>query len=151
MQGRRVEISVAEQRLTLYQADEALCSYAVSTARNGTGCEEGSFCTPLGAFRIHRKIGHGSPPGTIFRGREAVGQWTLGEETDDDLILTRILWLDGIDPDNGNTRERYIYIHGTNQEDLIGTPVSHGCVRMRNADIIEFFDEIDEGTCLRIV
>ena len=88
--------------------------------------------------------------GTIFRGRKPVGEWALGDESDEDLILSRILCLVGLDEDNANTQSRYIYIHGTNQEDLLGQPVSHGCVRMRNDEVMEFFDLAPEGTPLCI-
>ena len=88
--------------------------------------------------------------GTIFKGRQAVGEWALGDESEEDLILSRILWLAGLDEDNANTHDRYIYIHGTNQEDLLGQPVSHGCVRMRNDEVMELFVLVPEGTPLSI-
>ena len=151
MSSLRIEVSIEEQRMCLYEGDVRIRSYPISTAEQGTGCEEGSHCTPLGGFQIYRKIGDGAPLGTIFKGREPSGEWAIGDASEEDLILTRILWLDGLDDENANTRERYIYIHGTNQEGLIGRPVSHGCVRMRNDDVIDFFDQVDEGTPMRIV
>ena len=101
-------------------------------------------------FAVCKKIGADAAAGAVFRSREPTGEIALqgGEE---DLVLTRILWLDGLQEVNANTRERYIYIHGTNQEALLGTPASHGCVRMSNADIAECFDEIPEGTPVEIV
>ena len=90
-------------------------------------------------------IGDGEPLGTVFRSRLPTGENGLGAP-DEDLILTRILWLEGAEPHNANTRERYIYIHGTNHEALIGEPASHGCVRMRNADIVELFGMVAPGT-----
>ncbi len=85
----------------------------------------------------------------IFKGRAATG--TLAESGgEEDLILSRILWLDGLDPENSNTHERYIYLHGTNQEEQIGTPASHGCLRLRNLDMIDLFDRVDEGDFLEI-
>ncbi|MFT4637535.1 MAG: L,D-transpeptidase YbiS [Verrucomicrobiales bacterium] len=146
----RVEVSVEEQQMRLYEDDAEIRSYPISTAKNGTGCEEGSNCTPLGEFEIYQKIGDDAPLGTIFKGREAIGEWGLGDESEEDLILTRILWLGGLNDENANTRERYIYIHGTNQEELIGQPVSHGCVRMRNDDVIDLYALVGEGTSLRI-
>ena len=146
----RIEVSVDEQSLRLFEGDTEIRRYPISTAANGTGCEEGSNCTPLGQFEIGEKFGHEAPMGTIFKGREPVGEWALGEHSDEDLILTRILWLRGLDSDNANTHERYIYIHGTNQETLIGQPVSHGCLRMRNDEVIELFDLVPEGTPLSI-
>jgi len=150
MSDLRIEVSVEEQRLRLYQGEQEIRNYVISTAANGTGCEEGSNCTPLGQFEIGEKFGHESPLGTIFKGRQAVGEWALGDESEEDLILSRIFWLVGLDEDNANTHDRYIYIHGTNQEDLLGQPVSHGCVRMRNDEIMEFFDLVPEGTPIRI-
>jgi hypothetical protein len=104
----------------------------------------GSNCTPTGRFRVWKKIGRAARMGTIFRSREVVGHWR-GETCDEDLILSRILWLDGLDAANGNTRDRYIYIHGTNQEEHIGQPASHGCVRMTNMDVIDLFRRLPEG------
>ena len=101
--------------------------------------------TPIGNFRIAEKIGHGAAPGTIFTARVALGPDDPLPETED-FITSRILWLDGLDPDNANTRDRFIYIHGTKHENKMGIPDSHGCVRMRNADVIELFDLVDETT-----
>lgn len=148
--GLKIEVSVANQCLRLLQDGEEIQSYAISTAKNGVGFGEGSYCTPTGAFRIYRKIGGAAPSGAIFEGREMVGEWAAGDVSAGDLILSRILWLDGLDADNANTRQRYIYIHGTNHEALIGQPVSHGCVRMRNADVIDLFDRVGEGTPVTI-
>lgn len=124
--------------------------FVVSTAARGTGFETGSLCTPTGRFRIHARIGSGEPVGTIFKARLPVGVWHPGENEEDDLILTRILQLDGLDPHNANTMQRYIYIHGTNREDLLGQPSSHGCVRLSNADMIELFDLVDECVVVEI-
>lgn len=150
----RIEVSVARQSLRLFERDELLKEYPVSTSRHGIGFEEGSFKTPLGAFQVAEKIGHTAPWGTVFKSRQPVGVWTPDRGRTDgagDLVLTRILWLDGLDPDNGSTLARYIYIHGTNHEDLIGSPASMGCVRMRNDDVIELFDLVPEGTPVSIV
>ena len=140
-----IRISVPDQRLDLLSGDSLLASYPVSTSRFGLGSEEGSMKTPLGKFRIGEKIGAEVPSGTIFRSRVPFAPDDLPSPTDD-LILTRILWLDGLEEHNTNTRDRFIYIHGTKHEDRIGTPDSHGCIRMRNADVIELFTLIDEGT-----
>jgi lipoprotein-anchoring transpeptidase ErfK/SrfK len=141
----RAEVSIRDQGLRLLDAAGRMVAwYPVSTSRFGIGFEPGSNRTPTGRFRICRKIGGGAPSGTIFRSRRRVGRWD-GQPLEEDLVLTRILWLDGLDPDNANTRGRYIYLHGTNQEDRIGTPASHGCVRLRNADIIDLFTRLREG------
>jgi len=111
----------------------------------GIGFQEGSNRTPLGSFRIVEKHGAGAALHTIFKGRKPVGEWDPKQRTDDDLILARILWLEGCEPRNANTKERYIYIHGTNGEDLVGQTASHGCVRMRNADVAALFDLVETG------
>jgi lipoprotein-anchoring transpeptidase ErfK/SrfK len=120
-------------------------SYPVSTSRFGIGTEEGSMKTPLGNFRIAKKIGHGAAPGTIFKARVPLGPDDPLPETED-FVTSRILWLDGLDEENANTRDRFIYIHGTKHEGEIGTPASHGCIRMSNADVIELFELVDETT-----
>lgn len=138
-------VSVPQQRLDLVTGDQVVVSYPISTSRFGLGVEAGSMKTPLGTFRVAEKIGADAPPGTIFRGRVPLGPddpLPPGE----DLILTRILWLDGLEDHNANTRERFIYIHGTNQEADIGRPASHGCIRMKSADIVDLFDRVLPGT-----
>ncbi|MCB1094974.1 MAG: L,D-transpeptidase [Verrucomicrobiae bacterium] len=146
-----LEVSVPEQSLRLMEGQTLVTSYTISTSKFGLGTEEGSNRTPLGNFAVCEKIGDGAPLRTIFRSRLPVGIWDPAEPVDEDLVLTRILWLDGLDLENSNTRERYIYIHGTNQEHLLGTPASHGCIRMANADVINLFDRVDLGISLSIV
>jgi lipoprotein-anchoring transpeptidase ErfK/SrfK len=147
----KLRVSIAEQRLDLLSPDGSVtASWPVSTSLLGTGTAEGSFRTPVGNFRICEKIGAGEPAWTIFRGRVSTGQ-IAQSAGDEDLILSRILWLEGLDPENHNTRERYIYLHGTNQETLIGTPASHGCIRLQNDHIIELFDRVEAGTLLEII
>jgi L,D-transpeptidase YbiS len=144
-----IRISVAKQRLTLKSGRRKLAEYPVSTSRFGVGSKEGSRKTPVGEFRIAEKIGDGMPPGSIFKSRRPV-KITKKRLAGEDLIMTRILWLDGLEPGNANTHDRYIYIHGTNHEDKIGTPASIGCIRMKNADLIELFDQVAEGTRVEI-
>jgi lipoprotein-anchoring transpeptidase ErfK/SrfK len=118
--------------------------YVVSTSRFGLGFEPGSNCTPTGRFRIAEKIGDGAAQGEIFVGRQPTGQ--IRQEGDqEDRVQTRILWLDGLDSENANTRSRYIYIHGTSAESELGVPTSHGCVRMSNLDVIDLFDRVSVG------
>ena len=105
--------------------------------------------TPIGRFRIAEKIGDGMPLGTVFKNRRRV-KATRKLMRDEDLVMTRILWLDGLDPENANTHERFIYIHGTNHEESLGEPASHGCVRMRNTDLLELFDLVDVDTPVAI-
>ncbi|MEY2601730.1 MAG: hypothetical protein QOJ36_1049 [Verrucomicrobiota bacterium] len=141
----KIDVSLRDQRLTLTRDDEVLRSYPISSSRFGIGTEEGSLKTPLGRFRIAEKIGDDAAPGTIFKARVALGSDDPMPETED-LITSRILWLDGLEEHNANTRDRFIYIHGTKHEDEIGAPASHGCIRMRNADVIELFELVDETT-----
>ena len=146
----KIEVSVPDQKLRLFDDDgELLKEYPCSTSRFGHSSEPESYHTPLGQFRISQKIGHGAEPGTIFKSREPVGLWD-GGPAEEDYVLTRILWLDGMEEHNANTHDRYIYIHGTNQEYLIGTPASHGCVRLSNADVIDLFSRVEEGVAVEI-
>lgn len=142
----RIEISLDRQELDLLQNDELVRTYRISSGEKGMGFKEGSFRTPTGRFAIAGKIGDGEPMLTRFSARVPVGIWNPLDGNDGDLILSRILRLDGLDEENANTMERYIYIHGTNREDLIGIPSSHGCIRLANTDMIELFDKVADGT-----
>jgi L,D-transpeptidase YbiS len=141
----KIHISARTQELSLKSGRKKLAAYPVSTSRFGLGSKEGSFKTPTGAFRISEKIGAGMPVGTVFKSRRPV-KATKKMLREDDLVMTRILWLDGLDPANANTHDRYIYIHGTNHEEQIGEAASHGCIRMRNADLVELFERVEVGT-----
>src|SRR5260370_9742304 len=141
----KIDVSVRDQRLIVPRYGEKLRSYPIYTYRFGICTEEGSLKTPLGNFRIAEKIGDNAAPGTIFKARVALGPDDPLQDTED-FITSRILWLDGLDEHNANTRDRFIYIHGTKHEDEIGTPDSHGCIRMRNTDVIELFALADETT-----
>ena len=147
--GTAIDISIRDQQLTLKRDGETIRSYPISSSRFGIGTEEGSFKTPTGNFRISQKIGGDMPHGTIFRSRVALGPEDPLPSTED-LVMSRILWLDGLDDHNANTRDRFIYIHGTKHEDKIGTPASHGCIRMRNTDVVELFELVDETTAVVI-
>lgn len=151
-----IEISIAKQMLTLLDdAGKVKSCYLVSTAANGAGCEKNSGCTPLGEHIIRAKIGANAPVGAVFVGRRATGEICspelIAQFPERDWILTRILWLSGKEIGKNrlghvDTMQRYIYIHGTPDNVPLGTAASHGCVRMRNADIIALFDLIDIGT-----
>ena len=145
----KIDISIRRQRLTLKRGRKTLRSYPISSSRFGLGAKEGSMKTPLGKFRVAEKIGHGAKPGTIFQARVALKPGDPLPDTND-FVTSRILWLDGLGKRNANTHARFIYIHGTKHEDKIGTPDSHGCIRMRNDDVIELFDLVDEGTAVTI-
>lgn len=152
----RICVSIPEQTLELLADDgSVLRHYRVSTAKNGPGELAGSQCTPRGRHRIRAKIGAGATSGSIFVGRRATGQvWTpefAAQHPGKDWILTRILWLSGCQPGFNrlgkvDSMARYIYIHGTADSEPMGIPLSHGCVRMRNDDMIELFDLVAAGT-----
>jgi lipoprotein-anchoring transpeptidase ErfK/SrfK len=144
-----IDISIHRQELRLRRGRKIIRRYPVSTSRFGLGSVEDSHKTPLGKFRISDKIGKGMPGKTIFVGRKPLAPDDPLPRTDD-LILSRILWLDGLERHNANTRDRFIYIHGTRHEDKIGRPDSHGCIRMRKADVIELFDLVEVGTPVKI-
>ena len=148
--GRSIRVTLADQRLVLLDNLQELKSYPVSTSRFGPGSDEGSFKTPLGQFLICEKLGDNAEPFTIFRSRIPVGTWISADPGDEDLVLTRILRLQGLEEDNANSYQRYIYIHGTNHEQSIGSPASHGCIRMRNQDILELYELTPVGTPVSI-
>ena len=156
----RIEISIPGQSLRLLADDgKELRRYSVSTSRNGAGEREGSFQTPRGEHIVRAKIGAGQPANTVFRGRRVTGEiWTPdfgGRFPGRDWILMRILWLSGREVGknrlgNVDTMRRYIYIHGSPDSVPMGTPGSIGCIRMRNADIVELFDRVPAGTPVTI-
>jgi lipoprotein-anchoring transpeptidase ErfK/SrfK len=142
---KSIHVSIRDQQLIVKENEEPIRTYPVSTSRFGIGTEQGSFKTPTGRFRVAEKIGSDMPKGTVFVGRVPLPPDEALPLTED-LVTSRILWLDGLDEQNANTRDRYVYIHGTKHEDKIGAAASHGCVRMRNADVIELFEMVNEGT-----
>jgi len=156
----QINISISQQRLTLLDALSTVqASYVISSAANGVGCEKNSGCTPIGAHVIRAKIGSDQPLNTVFVGRRPTGEICtpalMAEFPDRDWILTRILWLSGREVGknrlgNVDTMQRYIYIHGTPDSVAVGKPESHGCIRMRNEDIIELFDLVEVGTSVLI-
>jgi len=146
---KNINISIREQRLTVTEGATPIRSYPVSTSRFGIGTEEGSMKTPTGRFRVAEKIGGGLPSDVVFQSRVPLKPGDPLPPTED-LVMSRILWLDGLDEHNANTRDRFIYIHGTKHEDKIGSPASHGCIRMRNIDIVDLFELVDEGAHVTI-
>jgi lipoprotein-anchoring transpeptidase ErfK/SrfK len=172
-------ISVAAQRLHVYDLSRTyqnlppqheparwhpiqaqwVRSYAISTAKNGVGNQKGSFCTPLGRHQIRAKIGAGSAFNTVFVGRRPTGEiWTpelANQHPKRDWILTRILWLSGLEPGVNrlgevDTMRRYVYFHGSPPTVHVGEPGSIGCIRMRNQDIVDLFDWVPAGTTVLI-
>jgi phosphoserine phosphatase len=148
--SRRLLVSIDDQELKVLEKGECIRRFDVSTAAKGMGFEVDSYRTPTGRFRVSERIGDGEPCGTIFKARVPVGLWLPGDVHEGDLILSRILRLDGMDPANENTLERNIYIHGTNQRELLGQPASHGCIRLGTEEMIELFDLVAEGTEVEI-
>jgi lipoprotein-anchoring transpeptidase ErfK/SrfK len=152
----KVDISVARQMLTLFDDDgRVLREYRISTGKAGVGELSGSFQTPRGRHLIRAKIGAGAEENTIFVGRRPTGElWSPAFEQQHpgrDWVLTRILWLSGCERGRNrlgcvDTMRRYIYIHGAPEHADMGTPASHGCIRMRNADIVELFDLVPAYT-----
>lgn len=150
-----IRIDIASQRLVLLESGLLVRDYPVSTGANGHGCEAGSYRTPIGLHRIKLKIGEGQPPGAVFIGRRPTGEVFCPALRDAapgrDWILTRILWLQGLEPgrnrgQNVDTLRRYIYIHGTPDEGMGQRPSSHGCIRMFNGDVVELFSRVSAGT-----
>jgi HAD superfamily phosphoserine phosphatase-like hydrolase len=146
----RIKISLDQQTLELFRDGKPICRFTISSGEKGMGFTEESFRTPTGRFEISEKIGDGEPIYTRFQARVPAGIWNPEDFTGDDLILTRVLRLAGLDPENANTMGRYIYIHGTNREDQLGTQASHGCIRLGNSDITKLFDAVEVGTEVRI-
>lgn len=150
-----IDVDIGKQRLSLLHGDMVEKQYAIATAKNGPGEVNGSECTPRGRHIIRAKIGENAPVNTVFVGRRATGevyQPALRVSFPQrDWILTRILWLSGCEPGknrfgNVDTMRRYIYIHGCPDDDEMGVPSSHGCIKMRNSDIINLFERVDAGT-----
>ena len=141
----RIEIHVSQQRLTLFREATPILACAISTSFAGTGSEPGSNRTPLGNFVIGKKIGAGAALGAVFRSRVDTGE-SASRYSTEDQVATRVLWLDGVDSENANTRERYIYLHGTNHEEQLGWPVSHGCIRLANIVMADVFELVEPGT-----
>jgi lipoprotein-anchoring transpeptidase ErfK/SrfK len=153
--GLRIVVSLTRQRLSVERDGAVLATFPASTSRHGPGERRGSLCTPRGHHVVRARIGAGQPEGAVFRARRPTGEvWS--DELDRrfpgrDWILTRILWLSGCEPGRNRLGEvdsmaRYIYIHGTPPTAPMGVPQSHGCIRLRNADVVRLFDLVPAGT-----
>ena len=151
-----IVVSIDQQKLWFF-AGEPAREYVVSTARAGVGCVADSLRTPLGLHRVAEKIGDATPKGMVFKARVPTGRiWTEGPAPEDNLITTRILWLEGLEPGKNaghdaagrlvDTKARFVYLHGTNQASRLGTPNSHGCVLLSDDDILDLFDRAPVGT-----
>ncbi len=157
---RWIRVDIDRQCLALYAGRRLIREWPVSTALNGPGEQIDSGCTPRGEHRVRIKIGAGCPPNTVFVGRRATGEVyserLASLHPERDWILTRIIWLTGVESGRNrgarcDTLRRYIYIHGCPDSTALGVAASHGCIRMRNADLIELFDQIPVGTRVSIL
>ncbi len=146
-----VVISVAEQRLVVLREGGLVAKYRISTSKFGLGDSFGSYKTPLGHLKVCDKVGDALVSGAVLKGRSATGEVLAVNAAGRDPIVTRILWLEGIDAENRNAKARGIYIHGTPEEKRLGQPVSWGCIRMRSQDVIEVFDHVPLGTSVNII
>ncbi len=144
-------VSVKDQKLLLMTDGKADGMYPVSTSKFGVGDRQGSYATPLGKLIVKAKIGMGQPLGAVFRGRTPTGEILPPNAPGRDPIVTRILWLEGLESGNRNAFQRAIYIHGTPQESLLGHPASYGCIRMRSADVATLCARIQTGVAVRII
>lgn len=144
-------ISVKDQKLLLIRDNTPLKTYPVSTSKFGLGSRNGSRHTPLGKLQIAKKIGDGAPIGAVFKSRRRTGEVIKPNAPGRDPIVTRILWLRGLERHNRNSMRRYIYIHGTPEERNIGKPVSYGCIRMKSRHIIDLYRSVGVGTKVYII
>ena len=146
-----IVISTRDQKLALLDRGTLLATYPVSTSKFGLGDRPGSKSTPLGQLQIAEKIGENAPPGTVFKDRRRTGEVVLANSPGRDPIVTRILWLRGLEAQNANAFARDIYIHGTPEEWRIGSAASYGCIRMRSSDIIQLYNIVGIGAAVTIV
>ncbi len=147
----QIVISTRDQKLALLDRGNLMATYPVSTSKFGLGDWRGSRFTPLGKLQVAEKIGDNAPPGTVFKSRRRTGEVVLANSPGRDPIVTRILWLRGLEAQNANAFRRDIYIHGTPEEWKIGSPASYGCVRMRSSDIIQLYNIVGTGAVVTIV
>ncbi|MFL6599220.1 MAG: L,D-transpeptidase family protein [Chthoniobacterales bacterium] len=146
-----IVISTRDQKLALLDRGTLLATYPVSTSKFGLGDRPGSRFTPLGQLQIAEKIGDNAPPGAVFKDRRRTGEIVLANSLGRDPIVTRILWLRGLESQNANAFARDIYIHGTPEEWRIGSPASYGCIRMRSSDVAQLYNIVGIGAAVTIV
>lgn len=144
-------VSVRDQRMLLVRDGQPVKSYRISTSKFGLGSEPGSYRTPIGRMKISRKIGDRAPVGMVFKSRRETGEILRPDAPGRDPIVSRILWLDGKDRHNRNTRNRLIYIHGTPEERRLGTPASYGCIRMGMTDVVDLYGRVGYGAEVRVI
>jgi len=150
-EGANIVVSVKEQKLAVYDADGRLEEeYPISTSKYGLSDKPGKYGTPTGMLEVVAKIGHGAPPGAVFKNRHRTGEVIKPDAPGRDPIVSRIMWLRGLEPQNKNAYGRCIYIHGTPEEKNIGRPASYGCIRMKSRDVIRVFNEVPIGSRVMI-
>jgi lipoprotein-anchoring transpeptidase ErfK/SrfK len=149
--GTSVVVSVRDQQLAIIRNGSPTATFPVSTSKFGVGDNLRSYSTPLGSMQIAAKIGGGAPMGAVFKHRERTGEILRPDSPGRDPIVTRILWLRGLESKNARAYERGIYIHGTAEERKIGRPASYGCIRMRSRDVVRVFDSVPVGTRVEVV
>src|SRR5262249_41148000 len=147
----QIVISARDQKLALLDRGSVMAIYPVSTSKYGLGDSRGSRFTPLGKMQIAQKIGDNAAPGTVFKSRRRTGEIVMANSPGRDPIVTRILWLRGLEAQNANAFGRDIYIHGTPEEWRIGSRASYGCIRMRSTDIIQLYNIVGTGAAVTIV
>ncbi|PYL48696.1 MAG: hypothetical protein DMF32_08795 [Verrucomicrobia bacterium] len=147
----KIVVSTRDQKLALLDRGTLLATYPVSTSKFGLGDRPGSRFTPLGQLQIAEKIGDNAPPGAVFKDRRRTGEIVLANSLGRDPIVTRILWLRGLESQNANAFARDIYIHGTPEEWRIGSPASYGCIRMRSSDVAQLYNIVGIGAAVTIV
>lgn len=147
----KIVVSIPDQKMILYKDSHPVGEYAVSTSKFGISDKPGSYATPLGHLEVEKKIGANVPPGGVLKSRRYTGEILRPNAPGRDPIVTRILWLKGLDASNKNAFRRCIYIHGTTEEQKLGRPASYGCVRMRSVDVIQVFDTVGVGARVEIV
>ena len=147
----RIVVSIPEQRLALLDNGALIATYPISTSKFTIGDAPGSRGTPLGELEIAKKIGGGAVSGTVFKDRRPTGEVLVPDAPGRDPIVSRILWLRGLEAQNANAYGRYIYIHGTAEERNVGKRASYGCIRMRSRDVIQLFDIVGWGARVTIL
>lgn len=138
-------VSVPDQSMLLLERGQPVAQFPVSTSKFGVGDRPNSYATPSGRMQVAKKIGDGAPLGTVFKDRKPTGEILPANAPGRDPIVTRILWLKGLEDRNAGAFARYIYIHGTPEEKKIGQPASYGCIRMRSSDVVALYDQVGIG------
>lgn len=147
----RIIVSVHDQKLVLVENGARIATYPVSTSKFGIGDDWGRMTTPLGFLQVAQKIGDHAPTGAVFHNRRFTGEILRPNAPGRDPIITRIIWLRGLEPANAHAFSRCIYIHGTPEEKLIGKPASYGCIRMKSRDVTDLYNQVPLGTVVEIV